>query len=154
MVPSASQTSTASPAKPRKSLTPHWSLAESLMLYLIVCATGSRVGCLHRWKQHAALQGTAIAVAFQCLSFFCWFVSRIEWTLCPCVCRRLCLPGRHVLHTRPICMVSSLPCAFVLSQYSLSTSEHHKQHVMILEYIDTLNSLLCHEVCSLSSDQI
>ncbi len=74
--------------------------------------------------------------------------------MCPCVCRWLCLPGRHVLHTRPICMVSTLPCACVLSQHFLSTSEHHKQHVSTLEYIDTVNSMLCQEVCSWSTEQI
>ena len=75
-------------------------------------------------------------------------------TMCACVCRWLCLLGRHVLHTRPICMVSTLPCASVLSQHSLSTSQHHEQHVSILEYMNTLNSMLCQEVYPLSSEQV
>ena len=72
----------------------------------------------------------------------------------PCVCRWLCLPGRHVLHTRPICMVSTLPCAFVLSQHFLSTSEHHEQHVSTFENIDTVHSMLCQGICSWSSKHI
>ena len=74
--------------------------------------------------------------------------------MCLCNCRWLCLPGRHVLHTRPICMVSAMLCAFVLSQHFLSTSQLHEQHVSTLEYTDTFNSMLCQEVCSLASEQM